>query len=260
MMKLFVQIAEENFEIDLNEPIDLSIPLSPQGPKAWYVSAMKFSPVISTQFRGSVKLGGSVNFNDVSFNPHGHGTHTESVGHIVSESWSINKALKTFFFQAEVITIEPEVAKADKGWQKVGDRVITKEQLLSAIKNKSAKALIIRTLPNEIDKCTRDYSNSNFPYIDQEAMKHIAAIGIEHLLVDLPSVDRENDGGLLLGHRAFWRYPEDTRMNCTITEFVFVPNEVEDGTYLLNLQVASFENDAASSRPVLYRLKPPQRQ
>ena len=76
--------------------------------------------------------------------------------------------------------------------------------------------------------------------------------GIDHLLIDLPSVDREQDNGQLLAHHAFWNYPEQTRLQSTITEFIYVPNEVADGMYLLNMQIAPFENDASPSKPVLY--------
>jgi hypothetical protein len=44
-------------------------------------------------------------------------------------------------------------------------------------------------------------------------------------------------------------------MDCTITELIFVPNTAMDGLYLLNLQVAAFENDAAPSRPVIFALR-----
>jgi hypothetical protein len=44
-------------------------------------------------------------------------------------------------------------------------------------------------------------------------------------------------------------------MDCTITELAFVPDDVKDGLYLLNLQVAPFDNDAAPSRPLLFRLE-----
>ena len=37
---------------------------------------------------------------------------------------------------------------------------------------------------------------------------------------------------------------------------IFVPNEVHDGDYLLELQLPRFMNDAAPSRPVLYALLP----
>jgi len=75
--------------------------------------------------------------------------------------------------------------------------------------------------------------------------------GIEHLLIDLPSIDPEVDGGALAAHRALWT--EDGRHR-TITELIRVPTSLTDGLYLLNLQVAAFENDAAPSRPVVFAL------
>jgi len=87
-----------------------------------------------------------------------------------------------------------------------------------------------------------------------DALAFLAQQKVTHLLTDLPSVDREEDGGELLGHRAFWMENGQPNLHKTITEFVFVPNEVSDGTYLLNLQVAPFENDASPSRPVLYQI------
>ena len=48
---------------------------------------------------------------------------------------------------------------------------------------------------------------------------------------------------------------EDARFNCTITEMIYVNNTIQDGSYLLNLQFASFENDASPSKPVLYKIE-----
>ncbi|HRI35474.1 MAG TPA: hypothetical protein PLD02_17115 [Saprospiraceae bacterium] len=59
-------------------------------------------------------------------------------------------------------------------------------------------------------------------------------------------------GGQLLAHKAFWQYPEAVRKHCTITELIYVPNEVRDGFYLLDLQTAAFDLDASPSRPVLF--------
>jgi hypothetical protein len=81
------------------------------------------------------------------------------------------------------------------------------------------------------------------------------------LLIDLPSVDKEHDEGKLLAHKAFWNVKdinqvnEDARFDCTITEMIYVNQEIEDGSYILNLQFASFENDASPSKPVLYSLE-----
>ena len=52
-------------------------------------------------------------------------------------------------------------------------------------------------------------------------------------LVDLPSVDREVDGGRLEAHHAFWGLPDNPRHHCTITELVYVPSNAPDGMYLL---------------------------
>ena len=79
-------------------------------------------------------------------------------------------------------------------------------------------------------------------------------MGVKHLLIDLPSVDKEKDEGALKAHKAFWDVNGKTRKDCTITEFIYVPNKIADGTYFLNLQIAPFENDATPSKPVLYTL------
>lgn len=43
----------------------------------------------------------------------------------------------------------------------------------------------------------------------------------KHLLLDLPSVDREQDGGKLLAHNAFWNTSKNVRYGCTISEMIF---------------------------------------
>jgi kynurenine formamidase len=138
--------------------------------------------------------------------------------------------------------------------------VITKIQIENALKFQKSEALIIRTLPNLETKKSKNYSKTNPPYLSEEAAIFIREIGIQHLLIDLPSVDREEDEGKLLAHKAFWNVKdvtnlnEDARMNCTITEMIYVEDEIQDGNYMLNLQIASFENDASPSKPILYKL------
>ncbi len=232
--------------MDLQNGIDISLPYTadPNATSAWYVSPVRIEPVRGNGFVGSVKEGGSVNFRDVTLNPHGNGTHTECVGHIAPECFSINQCLKRWFFDALLVTINPEIRDED--------RVISLWQLQKEVDDQRPEALIIRTLPNDPSKLHRNYSNSNPAYLDESAARWIKEIGVDHLLLDLPSVDREVDGGILAAHRAFWNYPEDPRMEATITELVYVPSSVSDGLYRLNLQVAPLENDAAPSRPVLF--------
>lgn len=237
----------KEYKTDLSKPIDISIPLSPHGARAWYVDPMKIEPVCAGEWIGEVKQGGSVNFRNIMFNPHGHGTHTECVGHISPEIYNVNEHVKQYFFIAELVTVLPE----QKG---NGDFVITAKQLEVLLDGKSPEAIIIRTISNAESKKAMNWSHTNPPYIDEEAAKFIASKKIDHLLIDVPSVDREVDDGKLLAHRAFWEYPHNTQFQRSITEFIYVPNDVFDGAYLLNLQFAPFENDASPSRPVLFRI------
>jgi kynurenine formamidase len=244
-----------NFQIDLSKPIDISIPLSntDANPIAWYIEKPEIEPVKFGEWIGKVSEGSSTNFNNIFFNPHGHGTHTECLGHITREFYSVNQCLKQFFFTAELISITPEKINHDY--------IITKAQIQKALQGKNSEAVVIRTLPNVELKKHKNYSKTNPPYLSEAAATFIREIGIQHLLIDLPSVDREEDEGKLVAHKAFWNVKnvnelnDDARLNCTITEMIFVENDIQDGSYLLNLQITSFENDASPSKPILFKIE-----
>ncbi|MCA0152077.1 cyclase family protein [Winogradskyella vincentii] len=235
-------------KIDLTQPLDISIPIqsSDKNVNAWYIGPPKIAPEIYDGATISVEEGASVNFNTITFNPHSHGTHTETVGHITKEKYSINKYLKQFFFLAEVISVAPE--------KKGEDYVISAKQLQFAIGNKKRDAVVVRTLPNTREKTSKQYSHTNWTYFEEDAIKLLVRKGIKHLLVDLPSIDREEDGGELRGHNAFWNTKGKLRKDATITEFIYVSNKIEDGVYMLNLQIAPFDNDASPSKPILYKI------
>ena len=232
--------------IDTSCPIDISIEMSNQVPGllAWGQSNPEIEPVRDGQFIGSVKEGGVVNFNNIRFNPHAHVTHTECCGHITHDFFSVNDVLKTFFFKTQLITVEPHGSS---------DKVITLNQLKKIPISEDVKAIVIRTLPNNNNKLTANYTNDNPPFLECEIANYLIDKGIEHLLVDLPSVDQERDGGVLAFHHAFWNVPESPNTLRTITEFVYVPSHVLDGVYILELQLSPLKNDASPSRPILYQ-------
>ncbi len=243
-----ITLKNQIYQVDLSKPLDISIPIrgNKSNVNAWYVGPPRIEPHIDADFIGSVEQGSSTNFHDIYFNPHAHGTHTECLGHITPKVHSVNEVLGHYFFTATLITLAPE---------KVGkDLVISKKQLENALDGGAPEALVIRTIPNTKEKLTRQYSHTNPPYITEEGMLFLAAVGIAHLLVDMPSVDKEKDEGALLAHKAFWGINGSLRHAATITEFIFVPHHIKDGDYFLNLHVAPFENDAAPSRPVLFEL------
>lgn len=251
-----VTIAKSTFFVDYSKPLDISIPLTgtEQNPNAWYLDHPTIKPVVFDNWEGSVASGkSSTNFNSIWFNPHAHGTHTECLGHITAPFYSINDSLNQFVFLAQVISIEP---------RKIGeDYVIALEDILKISLDKNISALVIRTLPNGEEKTTKQYSHTNPPFLDAKAAAYFVEQNIDHLLIDLPSVDKEKDNGELLFHKAFWNLKDtlkpnkDARFKATITEFIFVPNTILDGLYLLHLQITSLVNDASPSKPILYKLK-----
>ena len=242
-------------KIDLSKPkpIHLSIE-NAQSREAWYVKPPSIVPHIQGDFIGSIAAGAAVNFNDIAFNPHAHGTHTECVGHILAGNHNILDLLETYHFEALLVSVRPEKIGAD--W------VITKEILAAAISGQQLPpALIIRTLPNSREKLTKQYSHSNPPFLSEAAAESLRAHGVQHLLVDLPSVDKEEDQGALLAHKAFWNIgstanlKNGVRKNATITEFVFVAASLPDGPYFLQFGLGPFVNDACPSTVFLYNFE-----
>ena len=132
------------------------------------------------------------------------------------------------------------------------------EEKLNNISDAFLEGLIIRTYPNSKIKMSQDYMQQPPPFFSIDAMKYLRERGVEHLLVDTPSVDRLYDDGILSSHNIFWgteakKYNSNTK-NYTITEMIYVDEKIEDGKYLLNLQIPSFVSDAAPSRPLIFKL------
>ena len=76
------------------------------------------------------------------------GSHTECLGHITRDFYSVNQCLKQFFFTAEVISVTPESLEEDQ--------IITKDQIEKVLNGKSPEAIVIRTLPNEKTKLSKN--------------------------------------------------------------------------------------------------------
>jgi kynurenine formamidase len=199
---------------------------------------------------------------------HCNGTHTECVGHIADERISIQNVLEDAFIPVTLITIEPEEAfdtpDSYDPQKNESDRLITCRILKDALESEVPgflEGLVIRTIPNDNSKKSRKYMDSLPPYLSKEAMEFIVKLGVKHLLLDIPSVDRAFDEGKLSAHHIYWNIEQgshnvdiNNHSLKTITEMVYVPNEVKDGHYLLNIQIAPFVSDASPSRPLLFQL------
>ena len=248
--------AGRTYTYDPAAPLDISLPLTP-GPgqvNCFWAEPVQFDPIRVGSFVGSVALGGSTNYQRIHLTPHGNGTHTECYGHISPDpAITLNQCLRRFLFVARVVSVAPAL-------QPNGDLVVRLADVqaaLMALPDRALpEALVLRTLPNDNAKRQRQYSGTNPTYVEPALAEYLTEYNIQHFLLDLPSVDREEDAGRLLAHRAFWHYPAQPRRAATITELIFVPDEVKDGLYLLNLQITSLELDASPSKPVLYELRP----
>jgi arylformamidase len=243
------------YQVGPGQGVDISIPLRFNGPQpnAFGVEHATAAACEYGSLVGDTRRGGSCNFETVTLIPHCNGTHTECVGHITDERISIRECLQNVLMTAELVSVEPE--RRDNG-----DLVIADQAVSRAFAAGTAECLIIRTLPNGDEKLTRAYRNEPMPpYFSADAVRAMVRSGVKHLLVDLPSIDRLDDGGHLENHRIFWqvgsgarKVDDRTRIHSTITEMIYVPPRVPDGSYLLNLQIAPFEMDAAPSRPILF--------
>jgi kynurenine formamidase len=248
---MHIQVAQGNktYKADLDAPLFISIPLkfNQPGPNCFYAPMPEATPVRAGDFVGSIDEGGLLNFMNLRINPHGNGTHTECQSHIYPGSLTVHDCLDRSFFLARLISVYP-TRRVD------GDLVIGASSLMLE-PDPGVEALIIRTLPNDVSKNDRPYSGTNPPYLSEDAVKEIVRMGYRHLLVDVPSLDREEDGGQLLAHKAFWREENMETSKKTVTELIFVPNEIKDGLFLLSIQIAHFVLDVSPSRVALYDLK-----
>jgi len=249
-MEIKIKWGDQVFSVDLHAPIDLTIPLVPNqpGPNCFFAPQLEAAPVRTDTFVGSIDEGAPLNFFNLRINPHGNGTHTECEGHIKSGAHYIGERLASFHFKAQLISLFPEKAEN-------GDRIIHSSHLAQhwAV-DSEAEALLIRTLPNSDDKKKRIYSGTNPPYFRPEAIQYIVDQGIKHLLVDLPSVDREEDGGQLAAHKSFFNFSKNERTERTLSELIFIPDDLKDGNYLLQLTALRLNLDASPSRVVVYEL------
>ena len=214
------------------------------------------------EFVGSIDEGGYLNCKVLTIAPHGMGTHTESIRHIVADGPAICDIVPLAPFKVHLVTISPVLLGTTSESYSVGhaEDLVLSEGALGPLLSQSTEVegLVVRTSV-DANKLVTNYTGTNPPYFTTEAMRLISA-RFEHLLVDLPSVDREADDGLLLNHRAFWKVPTgSTSLSSintsrrSITEMIYVPSQLEDGEYWCFIAVPNIDTDALPSRVLLWK-------
>jgi arylformamidase len=269
-LKARVAVEAGALQVDLARPVSLAVELDFAGPQPRHFAAPRAAsrPFVVPGFSGSVADGASCNCEVLTLIPHCNGTHTECVGHLTRERLDAWRVVPAEPLPAVVLSVEPQAVRATRESTdpapEARDLLITREALEAAWPAETpfaARALALRTLPNTPDKRTRDYSDLTPPYLTRPAAEWLVARGILHLVVDLPSIDRTHDQGRLTAHRIFFGLPpgstrlaDAARPAATITELAFIPQAVQDGPCLCQLQVPALAGDAVPSRPLLYPL------
>ena len=277
-MSVWIEYGGARLRVDTSGARSLAIPLVPDGPQPSHFGAppARAVPLAAGDFVGDTRSGGSCNCESVTLVPHCNGTHTEGIGHVTRERVPVHDAALVPLVPAALVSVSPQpCAESPDTADPVpldGDVLITAGALGAALARlpgvrgaaPGLPAIVVRTLPNAPDKLRRDWMAPPMaPYFSLEAIDLVVSLGVRHLLTDLPSVDRLLDGGRLAGHRRFWGLPPGStdpaaaaRPGATVTEMIYVPDELPDGLYALSLQVAAFSSDAAPSRPVLCPVEP----
>src|SRR5436190_4174807 len=201
--------------LDRGVSLAIAVDFAGGGPRHFGAAAPSSTPYASGKFTGSVATGASANCSTITLTPHCQMTHTESVAHLTRESGDAWRVVPRGLMPAVVVSVIPEPARESnestdpQPW--ATDELITKRRLRAAwpmtrpsTNPMEPVAAIVRTLPNDPGKRTRDYTDLVPPYLTREAVEWLVEKRIEHLVLDLPSVDRTHDEGHLVGHRIFF--------------------------------------------------------
>ncbi len=272
MTVMHFEQGDRRLVADLADPLPIAIPLDFGGPQPQFFGASRASarPLRAGSFVGDTREGGTCNCEELSLAPHCNGTHTECVGHVTDERVSVIEAVRGGMSLALLVSVEPvradETDETSDPLPEPDDRLVTARALAAAIETHlplQPEALVVRTLPNRADRFSHAYEGpAPAPYLSREAAALLVERDIEHLVLDLPSVDRADDHGRLTAHRLFFglpagsrHAPHASRPGASITELAFIAPTIRDGWYLLDLQIPAFLLDAAPSRPILYPVR-----
>ncbi len=270
-MKALLEVHGRRLAVQLQHGHDLAVHVAfdaAAGIEAFSLPKAVRAPVAAGSFVGDTRRGGSCNCETLTITPHGDGTHTEGVGHLLDARVPVTSLCDSGLLLARVVTVAPvrlgDVADTVVGHRDDDDRVIAAGPLARALDatpfdvTLPIDALVVRTPGGAAAKRTMRWSGTNPPYLTVDAGRLLRARGVDHVLVELPSLDREDDGGHLGAHRAFFDVPQGARAiegappRRTVTELVVVPDDVKDGLYALSLQLAPLTTDAVPSRPLLF--------
>lgn len=246
-----------SFLFDGSKAISLALPMVPNGNNVscYYAEEPTATVIRLGDWVGSVAEGGSVNYQRLSLTPHGNGTHTECAGHILAGN-ALNMAVVPVPGLALAAVVDTPATEVGKDRVVLANHVLSQLAAIEQHYQIHVEAVVIKSIPASKEQlATAKYTETNPPYLESALGQALAERGINHLLVDVPSVDKEVDAGVLACHHGYWQVVngEAGRPHATITELID-SSALTQGLYLLQLSWPAIAIDAVPSQPILFPL------
>lgn len=248
------------FRLTNPRPVSREVHFYPQtkAPNGFFLPRISSTTfVYKDQFTGDVQKGGSCNVDILGCVPHGL-THIETSAHIlVQDEHAVTiKDIPVQNLSGPVYVIDVSSLDAGAGtalqWQHIEKKLknISLPVSMLAIKTKAS------LLPQDTD-----FSGKDFLYLGPDTARqlHDFKPQIKCLLLDLPSIDREHDGGKLSAHRNFFGLPEkghrhEDKEKRTLVELAWFSG-LEEGYYYAFITPQRFQTNAVSTGIVFYSLQ-----
>ena len=244
-MQYTIHHANKDFKVNTDHAVDITLGINKsENVNCYYLSGPSFSYFESEAFSGNLSKGGSVNCEQMTFYAHASGTHTECALHVADVDFDMRHLDFAPLQIGVLISVSPSPIGPDK--------VIDLSSLKGLNNPYDAKVLMVRTLPNLESKAVANYSGTNPVYFEPDVLLFIKSLGFEHLICDIPSIDKESDEGKLLAHKHWFLDNGKATVKRSITELAYMPDRLSDGLHAVQMQVPKIQSDAVPSRIIVY--------
>jgi kynurenine formamidase len=212
--------------------------------------------VYKDKFIGNVGEGGACNVDILNYVPHGL-THIETSAHILMQDENAVtikdipvQNLSGLVYLLDITDIDAEAGRSVR-WQDVEAKLkkITLPIRMLALKTQAS-----------LQPRDTDFSGKDFLYLSPETAEklHDFKPRINCLLLDLPSIDRESDGGKLAAHRHFFGLPQkgcrwEDKEKRTLVELAWF-SDLQEGYYYAFITPQRFQTNAVSTGIVFHPL------
>ncbi|MFC1492316.1 cyclase family protein [candidate division KSB1 bacterium] len=253
---------EKSFQKGSPVPVDRRVIFIPETKAAnsFFISRpSRETYEVPGQFTGDVDRGGVCNVEIISSAAH-NTTHIETSAHVLSygsDPVTVDEIplenLSGLLYLIDLTDIPAESGNAVK-WIDIEKRLlqITLPVTMLAIKTQGS------VLPEDYD-----FSGQDFIYMAPEAAKAVNEFRImdkkiDCLILDLPSIDRENDQGKLLAHRNYFGIPEtghtgtDTEKRALVELAYFAG--LDEGYYYAVITPPRFQTNAMTTGVTFWKL------